>query len=517
MIFNQLLHRSLFYSFQKNGDKTAVISSGIEYSYNVLNDDVTKLAGYLKNGGLMHGDRAIIFMHNTYECIVSIYAVLSLGGVFALVNPQTKKDKFEFIINDAEATVVLSESNLFPIFSEFLDVNPFLKLALIVGEDIGINSLKVHQYDEALSGELHSTNSINSNILLNDLASLIYTSGSTGHPKGVMQTHHSMGFAIESLTTYLKLSIDDVFLLVSPISFDYGLYQVLMSIKLGATIVLEKSFNYPANILKSIDQYDVTVFPGVPTTYGMLVDIYNRTGKSYPSVARVTNTASALPSEYIPTLRKMFPNALVYCMYGLTECKRVSYLEPEKIDTKPTSVGKAIPGTEVFILNEEGNNVEVGEVGTLYVRGPHLMKGYWNQPQLTQEYLKEGKFLGDKMLCTHDYFKMDKDGDLYFVGRDDDIIKTKSEKVSPVEIENVLYGIKGIKEVAVIGVPDELYGQSIKAFIVLDQDNDLDKKTIMRHLKNNLENFMLPKYVEFLSHLPKTNTGKISKKNLACL
>jgi acyl-coenzyme A synthetase/AMP-(fatty) acid ligase len=204
-------------------------------------------------------------------------------------------------------------------------------------------------------------------------------------------------------------------------------------------------------------------------------------------------------------------------MYGLTECKRVAYLEPERVLEKPTSVGKAIPGTEVFLLSPDGGPVTPGETGILHVRGPHVMLGYWNQPELSASMLKPGRFPGERVLCTHDLFTMDADGDLYFVGRSDDIIKTRGEKVSPVEVENVLHRIPGVREAAVIGVPDEMLGEAIRAFVVLDDGVALTEQQVKRECMARLESFMVPRDVVFVPELPKTTTAKVSKRLLRAM
>jgi len=351
-------------------------------------------------------------------------------------------------------------------------------------------------------------------VIPNDLAALIYTSGSTGNPKGVMHTHQSMVFAAESIAEYLRLSEVDRILCVLPLAFDYGLYQLLMAIRLGATLVLERSFTYPAQIFNRMREQQVTVFPGVPTIYAMLLSMHAREKLEFPSVTRVTNTAAALPAAFQQQLREIFPNALIYRMYGLTECKRVCYLEPELADTKSESVGKAIPGTEVFLLTVDGEPVPPGETGILHVRGPHVMLGYWKQPELTARMLKSGSLPGERVLCSQDWFRMDEEGFLYFVGRSDDIIKTRGEKVSPVEVENVLHGMPGIREAAVVGISDTLLGQVIRAYVALEPGTSLSDKDIIKYCLTRLENFMVPKEIVFLPELPKTNTGKISKKTL---
>jgi acyl-coenzyme A synthetase/AMP-(fatty) acid ligase len=297
-------------------------------------------------------------------------------------------------------------------------------------------------------------------------------------------------------------------------AFDYGLYQLFMSVYIGGTLVLERSFTYPAQILARVREQAVTVFPGVPTIYAMLISQHDRNGLELPSIRRVTNTAAALPADWTPKLQQIFPQALIFKMYGLTECKRVSYLEPELLHEKADSVGKAIPGTEAYVLKEDGSPAKPGEVGILHVRGAHVMLGYWNLPDRSAEMLKPGKFPGERVLCTQDHFKTDADGFLYFVGRTDDIIKTRGEKVSPVEVENVLHGFDGVREAAVIGIPDELLGQALRAYVALEEGCELNERELKKMCMARLENFMVPKEFVFLSELPKTATGKIRKKGL---
>jgi acyl-coenzyme A synthetase/AMP-(fatty) acid ligase len=200
-------------------------------------------------------------------------------------------------------------------------------------------------------------------------------------------------------------------------------------------------------------------------------------------------------------------------MYGQTECIRVCYLEPELVDQKPTSVGKAIPGTDAFVLGEDGSPARPGAVGTLYVRGPHVMRGYWNAPELTASRLVGGEE-DDELLCTHDLFTTDADGDLYFVSRSDEIIKTRGEKVSPIQVEETLFSIEGVKEAAVVGVPDELLGEAIRAYIVLDEGTVLEEADVVRACREHLEAFAVPQEVRFIDELPKTPSGKVRKKSL---
>lgn len=255
------------------------------------------------------------------------------------------------------------------------------------------------------------------------------------------------------------------------------------------------------------------MFPAVPTALVTILRLTN--GTPYPSVRRITNAASGLPPSLHEGIRRAFPNAELFRMYGLTECQRVSYLEPHLVDTKPTSVGRAMPGTEAVVLNDLGEPVKPGEVGVLHVRGPHVMMGYWRAPELSANKLREGSYPGERILCTHDHFTVDEDGDLYFIDRSDDLIKTRGGKVSSVEVENTLHGIPGVRHAAVIGVPDELLGESVRAYVVAEEGAQLDEQELIRACRAQLENFMVPHEIVFLDDLPRTESGKVRKKSLS--
>ena len=512
------LCETLLGSAERVPDKTAIVVEGQAYTYKELLVNANKLANALILRGVKRGDRVAIYMDNTWPCIISLYAVSIVGGVFLIINPQTKPEKLEYIINDSGAIIVLSDTHLSNQLNEALPNLGNIKHVICSGsgEDIGKLQASYGELISAFDEVIESADELDEhiNITPSDLAALVYTSGSTGNPKGVMHSHLSMMFTIGSLVEYLRLNEDHVLLNVLPFAFDYGLYQLLMTIQLGATLVLERSFTYPAVVFNRIKEYTITTFPGVPTIFSMLLAAHRRKKLCFPSITRVTNTAAALPADYITGLKEIFPNALIYKMYGLTECKRVCYLEPELLEQNPRSVGKAIPGTETFLLTKEGLPVLPGESGILYVRGPHIMCGYWNQPEMTEHMIKPGKLPGERVLCTQDWFRMDEDGLLYFIGRSDDIIKTRGEKVSPIEVENVLHGIEGISEAAVIGIPDDTLGETIRAYISLDENCDLTDKKVRKICMMKLENFMVPQEVVILEELPKTATGKISKKTL---
>jgi acyl-CoA synthetase (AMP-forming)/AMP-acid ligase II len=509
-----LLGEGLLASASSYPDKVALIVEGEPYTYSQLLEAVLCLKAALLSRGLMRGDRVAIYMDNTWPCIISVYAVLLAGGVFSVINPQTKSEKLHFLLENSDARIFLTDGHIAPVFV------PVVQSISTVEHVIYSGVLKVAPKDDTGFAHFdtviseHAPSKQFAQVIPNDLAALLYTSGSTGNPKGVMQTHQAMVFASWSLIEYLRLSSSDRIMLVLPLAFDYGLYQLLMTIKLGATLIVERSFTFPAQIYNRMLEESITVFPGVPTIFAMMAATNKKKKIVFPSVTRVTNTAAALTASLIPDLKQIFPNALIYKMYGQTECKRISYLEPELIESKPSSVGKAIPGTELFLLSPEGKAVEHGEPGILHVRGPHVMAGYWKQPETTAHMLKDGLLPGERILCTHDWFHMDDEGFLYFEGRSDDIIKTRGEKVSPLEVEKVLQEIPGIKEAAVIGVVDETLGQAVKAFIVVEEGMTYKERQLKKMCLVNLENFMVPQSIVFLAEMPKTQNGKIDKKKL---
>ena len=500
----RLIGEALLISARKYPEKTAIIAKGKEFSYASLKESAENLSNHLVNSGIKKGDRVAIYMNNSWECIVSIYAASIAGAVFLVINPQTKASKLLYILNDSGAKILISETFLKNELSQALKDAKDIQEVILTGEvDLSLKyHFKLINFEDSLLTSKNNTNF--PNIIPLDLAALIYTSGSTGFPKGVMMTHQSMVFTSWSLIEYLRLTEEERILLLLPLAFDYGLYQLIMAITIGGTLIVEESFIFPATIYKNINLYKPTVFPGVPTIYAMMIATNKKSNLSFDFIKKVTNTAASLPAEFTPELKKIFPNALIFRMYGLTECKRVCYLEPELIDIKKDSVGKAIPGTEVFLLSPDGNPVPAGEPGILHIRGPHVMLGYLNNDELSREMLKPGKLPGEKVLCSNDWFVMDEGGFLYFQGRNDDIIKTRGEKVSPIEIEKV----------AVIGVPDNIMGESIVVFITMHDQSTLNEKEVQNECAKNLESFMIPQKVIFLKEMPKSSNGKIDKKEL---
>lgn len=505
----RLVHESLLAAASAVPHKDAIVDEYKRRTYAELADDALRFARVLQDDGLQRGDRVALYLDNTALSAAAIFGVLLAGGVFTFINPQTKAEKLAVILNDSEASFLVAEAHSTAITAAAVAKASCVSRVYVTrGEDATSDFADFDKSIEAVSPEPRAPGTI-----APDLAALVYTSGTTGEPKAVMMSHAALVFTVESIAEYLRLDPDDRILSVLPLAFTYGLSQLLLTFRLAATLLLERSFAFPTRTLQRLREEEATVFPAVPTVWATLLGMSHE--GPYRSVRCLTNAAAGLPPAFHEGLRRIFPNAALFRMYGQTECIRVCYLDPERIDQKPTSVGKAIPGTEANVVDDRGRPVEAGEVGVLQVRGPHVMLGYWRAPQLTAERLREGPYPGGRILSTHDHFTIDEDGDLFFVDRSDDIIKSRGEKVSSVEVENAIHEIPGVRQAAVIGVPDDLLGQSVRAYVVLQEGVLLTEQEIIRACRAKLENFMVPRNVVLVEELPHTVSGKVRKKSLS--
>lgn len=494
----------------QDGKRVAVVHEKGRTSYAELDALADRFAAALIGGaGFARGDRCVLFLGNQIETAVGIFGTLRASGVFSVINPSTKASKLTYLLQDCEAVVLVTEASLLQVALTAAAEASSVSRIVVVG---GTSVASAIAYDDFMAKAPSSAPP--SHGIDIDLAMLVYTSGSTGRPKGVMMTHRNVEFAARSITTYLESRHDDIVLSVLPLSFDYGLYQLLMAVMMGSTLVLEKTFAFPQKILPLLESERITGFPLVPTMAALMVQLRNFNSAWATTVRFITNTAAALPPAHIRKLQEMFPGTRIYSMYGMTESKRCTYLPPEHLATRPDSVGIAIPGTEVWIGDDEGNSLPPNVIGELIVRGAHVMKGYWRNEEATNHMLKTGRYSWEKVLHTGDLFRMDDEGFCYFVGRKDDIIKSRGEKVSPKEVENVLYALGGIKEAAVVGLPDDVLGHALKALIVVEEGSSLQARDIVAHCMKNLEDFMVPRLVEFRDALPKTSTGKIRQSAL---
>ena len=516
-----LVHQWLCRSARRLPDKVALVCGQQRWTYRVLDQRTDHLAAELADQGVKRQDRVAVLLDNSAETVISLYGILKAGGVFIILAGSLKGAKLKYILENSGANILITHVNKAKVVKDALGENPENRKVIWVGDSKRIPdelSESSFSWDAMLPDSADKNAAIKNGALPRcidvDLATLIYTSGSTGEPKGVMSTHHNMISAARSIIQYVENVEDDIIFNVLPLSFDYGLYQVIMAFMFGGTVVLEKSFLYFHTILEQIAREKATGFPIVPTVVAMLLNLQDLTKYDLSSLRYMTNTGAALPVEHIRKLRSMFPDITIISMFGLTECKRVSYLPPEELDRIPSSVGKAMPNCEVLVVDEDGNEVPAGETGELIIRGSNVMQGYWRDPEITARTYRDGQYPSGRILYSGDYFRQDEQGYLYFLGRKDDMIKSKGERISPKEVENNISAMEGVREVAVLGLPDPVLGQVIKACIVAAPGVDLTEKQVLKYCAANMETFMVPKYIEFMDSLPKTPNGKIDKKQL---
>ena len=509
-----LLQNFLKRSAAGQPDKVALVCGAERFTYGQLETMANRLANGLRPS-VRRGDRVAIYLSNTVEAVVGIFAALKADAAFVVVSRTAKVEKVISILNNCQAAAVLVDARAVAqgIGDKLLSGVPSLREIVVCGSK-SANATNGHGrcHDFAhFQANAPAAAPPCANIDL-DLACLIYTSGTTGESKGVMCDHSNVVFVAESIVTYLKNTSQDIVLNVLPLASSYGLYQLMASVCVGSTLVLEESFAFPDLILERMAQERVTGFAAVPTIYAMLLGM-DLTRYNLSSLRYLTNAGSGLPVEHVKRLRQALPQVPLYLMHGLTEVARTMYLPPEETDRRPGSSGKAIPGVELWVEDENGRRLGPGEIGELVVRGRNVMRGYWMAPELTANRFRPGPLAGERLCYSGDLFRTDEEGFFYFVSRKDDIIKSRGEKVAPREVENVLHALPGVREAAVIGVPDPMLGQAIKAILVAPGAS-LTEAEVISHCKARLEYFMVPREVEFRNELPKTGSGKIRKIDL---
>jgi len=488
-------------------DKTALVCGDRRLSYAEVDAMADRLANALIENGVKRGDRVAIFLPNSIEAVIGIFATLKAGGAFVVIHHTVKFEKLSYILGDCQPAALITSAQ--GVGSKLRTAQESLKLVVLTGSELCRDGgeLGFHWIQKSFPAIRPSVATIDL-----DLACLVYTSGSSGEPKAVMCDHSNVTFVTSSVIGYLENTAADTVLSVLPLSSGYGLYQALMTLTFGGTLVLESSFAFPVATLEKIGKERVTGFPGVPTVFATMLQM-NLSRFDLSSLRYITNAAAALPVSHIQQLATILPAAKIFSMYGLTETKRALYLPPDQVGNRPGSVGIAIPGTEVWIEGPDGERLGPNAIGELMVRGRHVMRGYWRSPEATSKRFRPGPNPGERVCCSGDLFRMDEEGYMYFVGRKDDMVNTRGEKVAPKEIENVLHSLPGVIEAAVVGVPDPIMGQAVKAFVVADAAL-LKEADVFAYCRSHLQDFMAPKYIEFRSELPKTSSGKVLKRAL---
>ena len=509
-----LIHHMLRTSAERSPDKEALVCGNQRLSYAAVAASTRSLAAGLRNAGLQRGDRIGICLEPSVAQALSIFAVSDAGGVFVPINGQLFPEQVTHIARDCGMKGLIASPAKLSSLIDCLPQIPSLDFVATAGEgdkpQVPLPAYILEEWREQIAPENWREEAISK-----DLAAILYTSGSTGRPKGVMLSHANVMAGSTIVSTYLEITSSERILAVLPFSFDAGLNQLMTAFQQGATLVIIK-FTFAREIVQMLLKERITGLAGVPTLWGLLAQP-NSTLQRQPllDLRYITNTGGAMPQPLLATLRSALPKTRVYLMYGLTEAFRSTYLLPEEVDRRPTSMGKAIPDTEILVLNADGKPCKPGEVGELVHRGPTVSMCYWGRPEDTDRALRPNPLLplelgdSERVCYSGDLVKTDEDGFLYYVGRRDTLIKSSGYRISPTEIEEILYQSGRLRQAAVIGLPDSILGQSIKAFVVGHDGQTLDPQELLAYCGERLPHYMIPKAVEVLQELPKTTSGKI--------
>jgi len=505
----------LLTSAGRTPDKEALVHGAERLSYAAVMQKTAGLAHGLQEAGLARGDRVGIYLEASVQQVLSIFAISQASGVFVPINGTLFPEQVAHVANDCGMKALITTRKKLASLAEVLASTPSIEFLVLTEEGEELQGLRPRIYDFGTFCDLKPTSKSREQCISKDLGAILYTSGSTGKPKGVMLSHVNVIVGSSIVSTYLGITGAERILAVLPFSFDAGLNQLMTAFQQGGTCILT-NFVFAREVVQTLIKERATGLAGVPTLWSLLAQPNSGLGKQpLPHLRYITNTGGAMPQAVLAILRKTLTTTKIFLMYGLTEAFRSTYLPPEELDRRPTSMGRAIPDTEILVLNEQGQRCQPGEIGELVHRGPTVSLGYWGRPENTARALRKNPLLppelGDceKVCYSGDLVKMDEEGFLYFVGRRDTLIKSSGFRISPTEVEEALFSSKKLRGAAVIGIPDEVLGQTIKALVVPRDGERLDTEALLAHCGEKLPRYMVPKTIEVLSELPKTSSGKV--------
>ena len=500
----------LFRTARDRADQPAVWFEGKWLTYGELSRAAGALGGFLSRAKLLPGERVAILLDNSFDYIVAHFGALAAGAVEVSLNTDLKPEDLKSLLLDCEAAVLVAGHKHAPQWAPILEELPALRLVLTDAAPDKLPAvparISAHSLAEA-TGRSDAGNVPDSRTAL-DLASIVYTSGSTGRPKGVMLSHQNLVSNMLSIVEYLGLLPADRMMVVLPFHYIYGRSLLYTHFLSGGSIVIDNRFAFPVAVLKTMEDQEVTCFAGVPSTFSILLRKTDVTRRRFPHLRLVTQAGGPMAPALQQEVVRTFSPARLYIMYGSTEASpRLTYLDPDLLPEKWGSIGRAIPNVEVIIADENGNRLPPRTTGELAARGSNIMLGYWKDPDGTAAVLRHGYYF------TGDLGYKDEDGCIFLTGRAREIIKTGGNRVSAKQIEEHIVAMTEVVEVAVIGVPDEILGEAIKAFIVV-RDASLTEYHVRAHLRRHLAPFQQPKFIEFTGSLPKNQAGKILKTEL---
>jgi acyl-CoA synthetase (AMP-forming)/AMP-acid ligase II len=491
------LLRQLEQSVGRRPDAEAIVQGTRRVSYAELWAQVSAVAGFLRAHGAKTGDRIAIVMENSPEYVAAYYGAWAAGAVAVGLNAAARARELVSWVGHCGASWLFVDGR-HPDFAQLAALGSAGLRVVAIGSD---RPSGVVSWDEVLVADPPAGHAVSA-----ELAAIIYTSGTTGRPKGVMLSHDNLAANAAAIIQYLGLSSIDRTLNLLPFFYSYGSSVLHTHLAAGAALVLENHLVYPQRIAQRMVEERVTGLPGVPSTFAVLLQsgVLERT--AFPALRYVTQAGGAMPPHHISRLRQALPETSLFIMYGQTEASaRLTYLPTARLGDKLGSVGLPIAGVELEIRGEGGRRLPATEPGEVCVRGPNVMRGYYNDEEATAQVLRDG------WLYTGDIGYLDADGFLFLQGRKSDIIKSGAHRICPTDIEEVISAMTEVAEVAVVGLPDAVLGEAIGAVIVLRSGAALDPIAVQRHCSRHLPRYKVPKSVEFVDRLPRTSSGKVQR------
>lgn len=515
-----LLHQLIFSAASAAPDGECLVAKSIRADYATVARDVERFAGGLAALRIAQQDRVAVFLPKTIEMVVSLFGCHAARGIAVPINPVLKPQQVGHILRDSGARVLVTNTQRLKILLDELRDTPEIRHVIVTDDD----PLPTPEAGGARAivrwSELRATGSATlPRVIDTDIATLLYTSGSTGKPKGVVLSHRNMVAGAKSVASYLDNRPEDRILALLPLSFDAGFSQLTTAFHSGATAVLHDYF-LPRDTLRLAEKERITGITAVPPLWMQLAELdwpeTTRTGLRY-----FANTGGKMPRPLLASLRSHFPNAAPYLMYGLTEAFRSTYLPPEHVDTRPDSIGMAIPNAEILVVNAEGKACAANEPGELVHRGALVAQGYWNDPEKTRQRFRPAPGrcaevqIEELAVWSGDIVTRDDDGFLYFVGRNDDMIKSSGYRISPTELEETLYQSGLVSEAAAFGIEAGALGHTITIIVSASDTAAPDTDALLNYCRKAMPTYMIPHEIVWRASLPRTPNGKIDRTSLA--
>lgn len=495
----------------------ALREGGSELDYATLAEEVAQAANLFLGLGLARCDRVAVYMEKRIETVVALFGAAAAGGVFVPVNPLLKPLQVAYILQDCTVRILVTTPERLELLRPVLADCPDLRCVVVVSDAAQAPVEGCVNWSE----RVHAVHRMPHRSIDSDMAAILYTSGSTGKPKGVVLSHRNLVAGAQSVSEYLENRPEDRILSVLPLSFDYGLNQLTTAFYSGACVVL-MNYLFPRDVIRLVEREKITGLAAVPPLWVQLAQLDWPAGVDQ-HLRYLTNSGGAMPTHTLAALRGKLPGTKPFLMYGLTEAFRSTYLPPEEADRRPDSIGKAIPNAEILVVRPDGTPCAPGEEGELVHRGVHVALGYWNDRDKTAERFKPAPGLPDGLpvpemaVWSGDTVKRDAEGFLYFIGRRDEMIKTSGYRVSPTEVEEVVYDTDLVTDAVAAGVAHPVLGQAVVLVIYAPEQDEATSEKLMAECKRQLPAFMVPlRIVTKMEALPRNPNGKIDRKLLAC-